>query len=272
LPEEEQVAAHAPPKSATIGFVAKTQSPSQWKAVTSAIQTLVEEATFEVNQDGLTFRAMDPSHVALIDLFWPNADFQKFSCEKPDRFTVRMDDFSKLIRRAENKDSVEISRVGSESLNVKLSNGYKREFELHLIESSQSNTPLPKLTYDSKFVTTEPAFDRILNDVSAISNYISIETAKDKVIFSGKGDTGRANVVLEKEESGKGDLVSLTSEKESKSNYSIEYLLKITKSAGSASDVINFEYSSKMPLRLDFKLGENSNGYIRFYLAPRVQE
>ncbi len=98
--------------------------------MTSAIQTLVEEATFDVNQDGITFRAMDPSHVALIDLFWPSADFQKFSCEKPDRFTVRMEDFSKLIRRAENKDSVEISREGSESLNVKMSNGYKREFEL----------------------------------------------------------------------------------------------------------------------------------------------
>lgn len=40
-----------------------------------------------------------------------------------------MEDFSKLIRRAENKDSVEISREGSESLNVKMSNGYKREFE-----------------------------------------------------------------------------------------------------------------------------------------------
>ena len=269
---EEEAVTKTSPKAAPAGFVAKTQSPNQWKAVTASIQTLVEEATFDVSQDGITFRAMDPSHVALIDLFWPSSDFQKFSCEKPDRFTVRMDDFAKLVRRAEGKDSVEISRAGTESLNVKLSNGYKREFELHLIESSQSNTPLPKLTYDSKFVTTEPAFDRILNDISAISNYISIEAGKDKVTFSGKGDTGKANVLLEKSEPAKGDLLSLTSEKDSKSNYSIEYLLKITKSAGSASDTINFEYSSKMPLRMDFRLGENSNGYIRFYLAPRVQE
>jgi proliferating cell nuclear antigen len=254
------------------GFVARTQSPSQWKAVTSAIHTLVEEATFDVTADGITFRAMDPSHVALIDLFWPSADFQKFSCDKPDKFTVRMDDFAKLIRRAESKDSVEITREGTESLIVKLSNGYKREFELHLIEGSQSNTPLPKLTYDSKFVTTEPAFDRVLNDVSAVSNHISIESGKDRILFSGKGDTGKASVVLEKAEAGKGDLLNLSSEKESKSTYSIEYLLKITKSAGAASDTINFEYSSKMPLRMDFKLGENSNGYIRFYLAPRVQE
>lgn len=254
------------------GFIARSKTPSEWKAVTASIQTLVEEATFDVSPDGITFRAMDPSHVALVDLFWPSADFDKFSCEKSDRFTVRMEDFAKLIRRAESKDSVEISREGTESLSVKLSNGYKREFELHLVESSQNNTPLPKLSFDANFVTTEPAFDRILNDVSAISNHISIESDNNRVLFSGKGDTGKATVIVEKSENGKGDLVSLTAQKEAKSTYSIEYLLKITKAAGSASDTIKFEYSSKMPLRMEFKLGENNKGRLQFYLAPRVQE
>jgi len=256
-------------------FVAATQTPSEWRAVTAAIQTLVEEATFDVTAEGITFRAMDPSHVALVDLFWPSSDFQKFVCTKPDRFTVRMEDFAKLIRRAESKDIVEISRQSGDSLNVKLSNGYTREFELHLIESTQSNTPLPKLNFDAKFTTSEPAFDRILNDVSAISNHITIEATQTKVQFSGKGDTGKASVTLEKKagDASKGDLRSLTAEKESKSTYSIEYLLKITKAAGSASDSINFEYSSKMPLRVEFGLGENSKGgRIHFYLAPRVTE
>ena len=115
-----------------------------------------------------------------------------------------MEDFAKLIRRAESKDSIEISRQGTDSLSVKLSNGYKREFELHLIESSQSSTPLPKLNFDAKFSTTEPAFDRILNDVSAISNHISIDTYQDRVQFSGKGDTGKAAVTLEKRGSKEG--------------------------------------------------------------------
>lgn len=258
--------------SKSAGFVAKTKSPNVWKVVTASIQTLVEEATFDVSSDGITFRAMDPSHVALVDLFWPSSDFEAFSCEKADKFTVRMEDFAKLIKRAESKDSIEISRVGAESLNLKLTNGYKREFELHLIESSQSSTPLPKLNFDTKFVTTESAFDRVLNDVSAISNHVTIDASKDRVLFSGKGDTGKAAVVLEKAEGGKEDLISLSAEKDSVSTYSIEYLLKITKAAGSASGAVSFEYSSKMPLRMEFNLGENSKGRIHFYLAPRVQE
>ena len=222
-----------------------------------------------MTSEGLTFRAMDPSHVALVDLFWPSADFEKFECEKSDKFAVRVEDFAKLIRRAEAKDTIELSRHGSESLSVRMSNGYKREFELHLIESGQGSTPLPKLNFSSRFSTTEPAFDRVLNDISVVSNHITIEASKDRVSFSGKGDSGKASIALEKGT----DVRELEVKEESKATYSIEYLLRITKAAGSASDQINFEYSSKMPLRMEFKLGDTSKGgRIHFYLAPRVQE
>ena len=50
-------------------FVAKTKSPEEWKAVASAISTLVDEATFEATAEGISFRGMDPSHIALIDIF-----------------------------------------------------------------------------------------------------------------------------------------------------------------------------------------------------------
>lgn len=53
-------------------FFAKTSSASEWKAVASAVKTLVEEATFEATNENLIFRAMDPSHIALVDLNWPN--------------------------------------------------------------------------------------------------------------------------------------------------------------------------------------------------------
>ena len=49
----------------------------EWKAVSSVIKTLVEEATFEVSGEALTFRAMDPSHIALIDLYWPKNVFEE---------------------------------------------------------------------------------------------------------------------------------------------------------------------------------------------------
>ena len=52
-------------------FGAKTSGSDDLKAIISAISTLVEEATFVATAEGITFRGMDPSHVALIDISWP---------------------------------------------------------------------------------------------------------------------------------------------------------------------------------------------------------
>ena len=58
-------------------FFTKTASSVEWKAVASAIKTLVEEATFEATSEALIFRAMDPSHIALVDLQWPAVAFRE---------------------------------------------------------------------------------------------------------------------------------------------------------------------------------------------------
>ncbi len=78
-------------------FSAKTNGSDDLKAIISAISTLVEEATFVSNAEGITFRGMDPSHVALIDISWPNSAFEKYECDSDTKFGVRVDEFSKLI-------------------------------------------------------------------------------------------------------------------------------------------------------------------------------
>lgn len=247
--------------------MAKTKSPEEWRAVISAISTLVDEATFEATVEGISFRGMDPSHVALIDIHWPNSAFEGYECDTALKFGVRVDEFSKMIRRADKKDAVEIT-VGDDSmLHIKISNSYKREYKMRLIESSASSTPLPKLAFHSKVVLTAGAFDKILSDVQVVSEYISIESEPKKVEFSGKGDSGEADIVLD---SGSEGLEELSINEDSKATYSLDYLSKITKAVSTVGGSIAAEYSSKMPLRLEFRVA--NVGRIHFYLAPRVQD
>jgi len=101
-------------------FSAKTNTSDEWKAIISAISTLVEEATFEATVEGISFRGMDPSHVALIDISWPNSAFEKYSCDSDIKFGVRIDEFSKLIKRAEKSESIEINISEDSMLHVSI--------------------------------------------------------------------------------------------------------------------------------------------------------
>ena len=248
-------------------FVARSESPDEWKAVASAISTLVDEATFEAAAEGISFRGMDPSHIALIDIHWPNHAFEKYECDSLVKFGIRIDEFSKLIKRADKKDAIEISLSDDSMLHVKMSNGYKREYKTRLIESSASSTPLPKLNFNSRAVLTAMAFDKVLSDVQVVSEYISIESKPGKINFSGRGDSGEADIALE---AGNEGLEDLAVKEESKATYSLDYLSKITKAVVSMGGSVTAEYSNKMPLRLEFKIA--NVGRIHFYLAPRVQD
>jgi proliferating cell nuclear antigen len=247
-------------------FLAKSASAQEWKAVAAAIKTLVEEATFEASTEGLSFRAMDPSHVALVDLTWPNSAWERFESEKPYKFSLRVEDLVKLIGRSETRDSVEISSSEEDNILIRFQNGYKREFTIHLIESSSGPAPLPKLEFDTKATLTKSIFERVLGDISAVADQVTIEAVKDKLSFSGKSDIGKASISLEKNDA---DVLGLEVKAETKATYSADYLINITKTAGSASDTLVMEYSSRKPIKLSFRLNDQGAA-LTFFLAPRV--
>ena len=157
-------------------FSAKTNTSDEWKAIISAISTLVEEATFEATVEGVSFRGMDPSHVALIDISWPNSAFEKYSCDGDIKFGVRIDEFSKLIKRAEKSDGIEINISDDKMLHLSIVKNKK--YKMRLIESSASDTPLPKISYDSKIALSSSRLDKILGDIEVVSDYLSIKTTE----------------------------------------------------------------------------------------------
>lgn len=248
-------------------FKAKTKSPEEWKIINSAISTIVDEATFEATSEGISFRGMDPSHVALIDVFWPNTAFDSYECDSELKFGVRISEFSKLIKRTDKKDELEVSISDQDVLKIKTSGSYKREYKMRLIESSSGSTPLPKLSFNSKLVLSLSAFDKILSDIEVVSEYVEIESFPERIEFLGKSDTGEAMVTMEASSEG---LEEIEVKEESKATYSLDYLLKIVKSVSSVGIAAAIEYSTKMPIRLEFRIA--NIGRIHFYLAPRVQD
>ncbi len=245
-------------------FTTKTSGSDDLKAIISAISTLVEEATFVATSEGITFRGMDPSHVALIDISWPNSAFEMYECDSDIKFGVRIDEFSKIIKRADKKDDIEISISDQNMLLVTV--GRNKKYKMRLIESSATDTPLPKIPYDSKIVLASSKFDKILGDVQVVSDYLTVHTAESKGNFSGKGDSGEVVIDIDTDDDAIEEIVS---QDESTGTYSLEYLNPVVKAVGNSVGNITCEFSSSKPLRIEFKVA--NMGRIHFYLAPRVE-
>jgi proliferating cell nuclear antigen len=265
-------------------FFTITKTSEIWKSISSAIMTIIDEALFDAGPQGITFRSMDPSHIALIDINWPSSAFEKYHCGSTIKFGVRIDEFAKIIKRANANDSIEIGVVlDNSALNIKTQSdgGYLRNYKMRLIESTGKTSPLPQMTFDSKIVIGIATLDKILSDVGAISEKITIDsssggisTNKKTVIFSSDSDRGEARVTIDANDDNKSKaefLEEITVKETSKSTYNIDFISKIIRAIGhQSSNLVTIEYSSNKPLRLEFLL----SGIVKlqFYLAPRVQD
>jgi len=244
---------------------AVSQSAEEWKSVSQAISTLIEEASFEATPEGLNLRAMDPSHIALVDLKWPAASFEKFACDQNHTLTVRVEDLLKVMRRADGKDKVEL-RLGEENmLDFRLFDGYEREFQVHLVETTYSQTPLPKVNFNVQCKLTTRILRKVLSDIQTISDHITLKAEEGKLVFLGKSEVGKASVTLKKDNP---DILQLDVKEGGESTYSIEYLSNFAKSVSNA-ETVNIGFSAKMPIKMEFPLSEQG-ATIQFYLAPRV--
>ena len=162
--------------------------------VVKSIDTLVEEATITVDVEGLTFRGMDPSHVALLDIVIPNSAFEKYDVQSELKFAFRVNEFVKIIQSLK-KTQVEIEIT--EDNNMIISQKGSRT-KLRLIDVSATDMPLPKIPYDAIIGFHVPDFKLALKQINVVSDYLTIDASESFVEFSGKGDNGESSNSMKK--------------------------------------------------------------------------
>lgn len=245
-----------------MGLVANLDGTDALKAVIGSVATLVEEATFGATSEGITFKGMDPSHVAFIDIHWPNAAFTAYRCDSEVRFGIRVNEFAKLVRRAGKSDNIKISITDENQLQMDI--GRNKVYKMRLIEPSSSDAKVPKIGFDAKVELPYTQLDRIFGDVQIMSEFLVIKVNESRCVFSGVGDTGEAEVEVESDED-----VEIVAEQESTGTYNLSYLLQMVRAVGKASEKISCEFSTSKPLRMGFTI--SGIGHIHFYIAPRVE-
>jgi len=248
-------------------FKLKVQDAKLLRDMCTAISILVDEATFKIEPDGLKLRAMDPSRVAMIDFEWPKTIFQEYICTEPTKMCLNISELLKLLKRASKDESVELSlddKTGR--LLVTIQGKYARNFNMPTLEASDEEVPTPKISFNVKAKTTTTGLSQAIEDAQLVSDHVRIEADPEKITLSASGDLMGANITLQK---GNDALLELEVKENAKATFSLSYLSEIIKAAAATSDIATLEFSSDMPVKIDFQ--QTKEGKLTFFLAPRIE-
>ena len=228
------------------------------------ISDLVNEVTLKIDKDKIEIIAIDPANVALVDYKLLSTAFMEYDVPKPEELAINLEHLKQVLKRAKPNDVVSISLDEEKNrLTLLLKGDGTRIFNIPLITIDEVEQKVPNLQFGTKVTMSSSRFDDAIEDMSIISESLSLVSHADKFLIKSESNLKDGVVELPTAEE---LTIELTGDALS-SKYSIEYLKKISK-ANKLSDVVILEFGADYPLRAEYKLMDKLR--LSFILAPRV--
>ncbi len=235
-----------------------------FKDAIEAVVNLVEEGVFEVGENGLSLKAMDPSQISMIAFNMPKTMFSEYEMGEQKRIGVDISKLSKVLARGNSGEKVELSTLDGKLNIVFKGKRMNRVFKLPLLDLGEGLEREPKIEYKNKVILRTNAFREILKDAKLISSHITLILEEGRFKVEIKGDDGE---VKEEFENGGEELKSMEINSDARATYPLSYLEDIVKGSKADTEIILYVESDR-PLKVEYNIvGADA----KYYLAPRIE-
>jgi len=256
-------------------FEARLTQGSLLKKVLEAIKDLLTEATWDCSSTGMSLQAMDSSHVSLVSLLLRSDGFDTYRCDRNLSMGIKLPHMSKILKCAGNDDAITL-KAGDNADVVTFvfesNNGEKvSDYEMKLMDLDTEHLGIPETDYSCVIKMPAAEFQRICRDLSQIGESVIICCTKEGVKFSASSDMGTGNIKLlqttnvDKEE----EAVEIEMQEACTLTFALQYLNFFTRATPLAGRV-TLSMSPDVPLVTEYKIGDM--GYVRYYLAPKIED
>ena len=176
----------------------KTVQIAPFRILMTALKDILLETNITFQKDGIRIINMDKSHTILAHLFLDATKFEHYFCKYPKIIIgVNMMHLFKLVNSVDNDDTLTIYIEESEYcdgivnyLGLKFENGDIKQCKkqkLKLIEPDEEELEVPPLDFSSIINLPSSDFQKIIRDLSNLSDRLEIKSVGDELIFKCKG-------------------------------------------------------------------------------------
>jgi len=186
-------------------FTMKTVQIAPFRTLMAALKDILLETNITFSKDGIRIINMDKSHTILAHLHLAAENFELYECKKEKIIIgVNMFHLFKLINSIDNDDTLTIYIENSDyndgivsHLALKFENGEIKQCKtqkLRLIEPELEELEYPDVTFSSVINLPSADFQKIVRDLSCISEKLEIKSVGNELIFKCSGQFASAEI------------------------------------------------------------------------------
>jgi proliferating cell nuclear antigen len=183
----------------------KTVQIAPFRTLMTALKDILLETNITFEPDGMRIINMDKSHTILAHLHLAAKNFEFYECKK-DKIIIGVNMFHlfKLINTIENDETLTIYIENSDYvdgivsyLTLKYENGGIKQCKtqkLRLIEPEPEELQYPDVPFSSIINLPSADFQKIIRDLSCISDKLEIKSVGNELIFQCSGQFASAKI------------------------------------------------------------------------------
>ena len=254
----------------------KTVQIAPFRTLMTALKDILLETNITFKKDGIRVVNMDKSHTILAYLFLDAEKFEYYYCKYPKIIIgVNMFHLFKLINTIDNDDTLTIYIEESEycdgivdNLGLRFENGDIKQCKnqkLKLIEPDEEELVVPEVEFSSIINLPSSDFQKIIRDLSNISERLEIKSVGNELIFKCKGPFATCEIIRSESDDNTVFVKNTDKSQVIQGEFSLKnlgYFIKCTNLCGQ----IEMFLENDLPLIVKYSVA--SLGEIKLCLAP----
>ncbi|MBX8642822.1 MAG: proliferating cell nuclear antigen (pcna) [Thermoplasmata archaeon] len=232
------------------------------KQIVDVISTLVDEAKFNVDADGISLKAVDPAHVAMVEMSLGKQAFEEFAGEDTE-LGIDLEKLREILKLAHSGDIVKMEHNEDKNqLIVKIGDVTRR---MSLVDTAGMSDPkVPNIDLPTTIKLKAEELNYGIRASESVSDHIALVADDDYFEMSSEGDSDSVDFRLPKEK-----LITLESKGKVRSLFPLDYFSNMAKAISGGSEV-KINLGNNYPVKLEFDIADG-NGHVKYLLAPRVE-
>ena len=241
-------------------FVAELKS-DVLKGIVNIISTLIDEVKFTITSEGMTLKAVDAAHVAMIEMNLTKGAFESFSAEDTE-IGLDLEKVKGVLKLAGSGETIRMEQDDATGkLVFKVGNITRR---MSLIDTTGMNDPkVPQLNLTATITVPIEELQKGIRAVESISDHITLKAGPEFFELSCEGDTDSVSLRLDPSSA------KISTDSDVCSMFPPDYLANIIKAIPSGTPV-DIELDNDYPMKLVFALADGA-AKVDYLLAPRIE-
>ena len=250
--------------------------------VFTAIFQNLNRFTVDVNlylkKEELYIQGMDSSHCSMFEIVLKKDWFEDYTCDKEcfvgvnalilyKIFNTKQENQIIILEYTDENDKLDICFKNLQPVE----NEFSKEFSVPLMDIDSELLQVPEVDYDIFININTKSFTTMVSQLEIFNDVVELDYNSDELSLNGDGDNGKIRIVLKDAKNNNLNKCEIQNVNNLKLSYSIKYISNFC-SFSKINSKVNIMFRDGMPMVVHYELEESENSYVKFYLAPKIDD